>query len=297
MADFVGNRNRSVASAQPAADTRLIAIRSTLEKGKAEFQKILSRVCTPDEMIRLALTACVQNQKLLDCGKDARGIASIAIAILKAGAMGMRCDGFQGYLVPFWNKGGFMECVFMPGYRGWITLINKHEDARGFQAAVIKENDEFDYEYGSEAFLKHKPAMKERGDVIGTWAGCSFKDGFVFRVMSLEEIEKRREASRSKDDGPWVSWYEEMCIKTAVHNLAKFAPMGQHIERAITLDSKDDAGLLTKEEIVFNYGGDKEAPALPEPQADLQAIPEVKQPDKAPAGQLFDGGDKSYPGK
>jgi hypothetical protein len=62
-------------------------------------------------------------------------------------------------------------------------------------------------------------------------------------VMTVEEIEKTRAVSRSKDDGPWVQWWGEMARKTVAKRHAKVLPMSNDARAALARDDEAD-GLL-----------------------------------------------------
>src|SRR5690606_11267902 len=126
------------------------------------------------------------------------------------------------------------ECQFVIGYKGMIDLARRSGNIESIYAQVVKENDEFEYQYGLEPDLKHKPAMKDRGKTIGAYAVAKFKDGgYQFEFMSVDEIEKRRKRSAAKDSGPWVTDYDEMCMKTVIRHMFKYLPISIEIMRQV----------------------------------------------------------------
>jgi recombination protein RecT len=103
-------------------------------------------------------------------------------------------------------------------------------------AQVVYENDHFVVSYGFDEDVTHNPPPldKERGKPIGAYATAVLKDGSrLLEVMSLEEINKVRNVSRSKDRGPWVDWWSEMARKTVMRRLSKRLPMSTDLEEEV----------------------------------------------------------------
>ena len=59
--------------------------------------------------------------------------------------------------------------------------------------------DDWAYELGDTPHIKHRPALENRGKPILAYSVAQFRDGTLSRdVMTVAEIEKRREVSRSQ---------------------------------------------------------------------------------------------------
>jgi putative phage-type endonuclease len=110
-----------------------------------------------DRIARLALTVVRQDPKLAECSPE-----SFAGALLTASALGLE-PGVNGeaYLVPTRR-----ECTLIVGYQGYAKLFWQHPLAKHLDAQAVHANDEFDYAYGLEPYLTHKPAKGDRGPVI-----------------------------------------------------------------------------------------------------------------------------------
>lgn len=97
------------------------------------------------------------------------------------------------------------------------------------QAQCVYENDEFEYELGLEPKLVHKPALKDRGNLILVYALWKAKNGgFGFEVMSKEDIDihvRKYSQSFSSSYSPWKTNYEEMAKKTVIKKCLKYAPL------------------------------------------------------------------------
>ena len=77
--------------------------------------------------------------------------------------------------------------------------------------------------------------------------------------MSLEQIEKVRSVSRSKEKGPWVDWWDEMARKTVMRRLAKRLPMSTDLEEQVF--AKDETLNADKPALTVIEHKEPEAPA------------------------------------
>lgn len=230
------------------ADPRYSKMRGMLDVAKPQIAQIVCRAMSPDDLTRLCLNATCKSPDLLKCMEDQRGIASIGLALMKAAAMNLRPDGRNGHLIPFWNNKGFMECQFFPDYKGLVKLICLSPKVATVNGAAVRENDLFEFEYGSNEFVRFVPAKANRGKLIATFAYYKTPTNQTcFRVLWAEEVLKRR--SSAKTQAIWNAWEEEMWTKTGLHHLAKVAPLGEDFERAISIDELDESGVLTEEDL------------------------------------------------
>ncbi len=211
-------------------------LRAYLESGKLEIEKSAAARVDPDHLIRLVLTAATKTPKLLNCTME-----SISLALLTATQLGLEPNGYHAHLVPFGD-----QCQLIPDYKGLVKLAYRAPNITGMHAAPIYENDSFEYGYGTDSnhFLRHKPTIKDRGELIGAYAVAKTNVGSdLFVVMGKEDIEKRRKASKSSGhkDSPWKLWTPEMYIKTAIKALAKLLPLGEKVEAVIAHENKIEA--------------------------------------------------------
>src|SRR2546430_446359 len=111
---------------------------------------------------------------------------------------------------------------------------------------TVHANDEFDYQYGTAAFLRHKPSTNDRGDVKGYYAIAKLKGGgTVFYYLSKENAlahGQKHSKTFSKKDGkfydasPWAKEFDAMAMKTALIHLAKKLPLSVEVQRVIQAD-------------------------------------------------------------
>ena len=204
----------------------------------------LPRGMTADRMARIALTEMRRTPKLLECS-----IASLSGAVMQCAQLGLE-PGPMGlaYLIPYKTV-----ATFQLGYKGVLALTWRSDLISSVQAEVVYEGDHFEFAYGIPPKLEHVPAAERDPDAapthvyaaIGTTSG-----GWIFRVMSFEEIEKHRNLySKAKGDSPWSTAWDEMACKTVLIRTCKRAPISAETHRAISLDDLATSGIPQRIEV------------------------------------------------
>lgn len=203
---------------------------------KPQIEAALPSVITTERFTRMALTAVSSNPKLANCTPK-----SFMGALMNAAQLGLEPNTplGQAYLIPYKIK-GVDEVQFQIGYKGMIDLAHRSGEFKNIEARVVCENDEFEYEYGLEPKLVHKPAMKDRGKPIYYYAVFTLVNGgFGFEVMSKEEINmhknKYSQAAGSKYS-PWSTNFDDMAKKTVLKRVLKYAPIRTEFARKINND-------------------------------------------------------------
>lgn len=257
-----------------------------LEQMKGEIARCLPSHLTPDRMARIAMTELRKTPKLQECDP-----MSFIAAIMQASQLGLE-PGIMGscYLIPFFNsKLGKFECTFMPGYRGFLDLARRSGQIKSLVARAVYENDVFEYEYGLEERVTHKPAMDERGELKAVYAVALLKDGgHQFEVMSKSEIEAVRQKSQGKNAGPWTEYYDEMARKTVVRKLFKWLPCSVEMQKAVSLDELQEVGkqnikAAASEEFDMDFVIDAETGEVTEMPKDAGALNDLIAKNKAKA--------------
>lgn len=224
-------------------------IRSVIKKSVKELGRVLPAHMNPERLARIALTNIRLVPELQKCTPE-----SFLGALFTAAQIGIEPIAGRAYILPYNNNrkqpdGSWRivkEAQFMIGYKGMAELFYRHEKAVQLDWAEVHANDEFDYEYGTEAFLKHKPALKDRGEVTMYWAMAKLQNGGKpFMVMSKDDcMEHGRKHSKTFDKksgqffdkSPWATNPDAMCLKTVLIQLAKLLPLSVELQRAIAAD-------------------------------------------------------------
>jgi len=60
--------------------------------------------------------------------------------------------------------------------------------------------------------------------------------------MSIGDVNKIRQRSKSRDNGPWVTDYEQMVRKTLIRRMANYLPMSIELQQAIQISDAQDEG-------------------------------------------------------
>lgn len=248
------NQLRQAASGQSnavaqAAEPKTIMGLLSDDKVKKQMALALPSHMTPDRLMRIAMTEVRKVPKLATCE-----ITSFMGAIMQLAQLGLEPGAALGhaYLLPFdvnkkvgnqWVKDR-TDCQLIIGYQGMIDLARRSGQIISLSARSVHANDDFRYEYGLEETLHHKPAEGERGDLTHVYAVAKLVGGGVqFEVMSKADIIKIKDTSKAKNNGPWVSHFDEMAKKSVIRRLFKYLPVSIEITRAVVLDERADAGL------------------------------------------------------
>lgn len=224
------------------------SLQELVTKSAKELGKALPEHMRPERLVRIALTNVRMNPELGKCTP-----ASFLGALFTAAQIGIEPVAGRAYILPFNNNrkvGGewkqVKEAQFILGYKGVAELFYRHEKAVELSWSEVCEHDEFEYEYGTDAFLKHKPAIKMRGPVIAYYVVAKLQNGGKpFMVMSKDDcMDHGRKHSKTYDKktgefygaSPWATNPDAMCLKTVLIQLAKLLPLSVEVQRAIEAD-------------------------------------------------------------
>jgi recombination protein RecT len=181
--------------------------------------------------------------------------------------------------VPFNNrKTGRKEVQLIPGYRGLLDLARRSGEILSVDARVVREGDTFDYAFGLDPVLRHRPADNPERPITHVYAVIRLKGGGAqFDVLTHKEVEAVRAQSRASKDGPWVSHWPEMAKKTVLKRALKLAPMSVEAHTAVALDELAEAGVPQELDLVVDtHTGEvlEETPTATPLQQLTQTLPE-----------------------
>lgn len=253
-------------TAPPPAPT----IAQVITRMQGEIARALPKHMDADRMARLALTVVRRTPKLAECTP-----ASFAGALLTAAALGLEPGvNDEAYLVPYEDRrAGIVECQLIIGYKGLTKLFYQHPMARHIDAQVVYEHDTFDYQYGTNPYLAHKPARGDRGVVECYYAVASLSNGAsAFVVLSPEDVKALRQGKVGPDPkfkaGDPMHWLER---KTAIRQLVKLLP------KSVTLAAAVEADERTGTDLRRNPVAEIEATQAPQIEADVTDWAEVEE--------------------
>lgn len=236
-------------------------IKDYIQSMEGEIKKALPTVMTPERFTRIALSAVSNTPQLAECTP-----ASFLGALMNAAQLGLEPNTplGQAYLIPFRNnKKGITECQFQIGYKGLLDLAYRSGEIKNIEAHVVYENDEFDFEFGLENRLKHKPALNGKGKT--QWVYAVFRmvnGGYGFEVMSMDDVKShanRYSQSANSSYSPWSTNFEEMAKKTVIKKVLKYAPLKSEFSKAVSVDGtikndiSEDMSLIENDYIETDY--------------------------------------------
>ncbi len=223
-------------------------IKTFFESQKGTLAAVLPKHVSADRMLKIALGAMRTTPKLMNCTLE-----SLLGGVVQCSQLGLEPNTPLGhaYLIPFDNrKKGITEVQIVLGYKGLIDLSRRSGQVVSIAAHEVCENDKFDYAYGLDERLDHRPAMDDRGRVIAFYAVAKLKDGgHAFEVMSRAQVEKIRDESqnykfaRDKSSTVWGQHFVEMGRKTVLRRLFKYLPVSIEMATAAALDDLNARGV------------------------------------------------------
>jgi len=223
------NLRNTVATQQTRQENAPVSIATFIQQMQPEIARALPAHLDANRISRIILTVVHKTPKLMDCTRD-----SFAGAILTAASLGLEVGNGEAYLVPYGK-----ECQFIPGYLGLAKLFWQHPLAKHLDAQPVYELDDFDYAYGLDPFLRHKPSAEvERGQIICYYAVAKLTTGasafVVLTPAQIKELRKGAEGPSGKIADP-MHWMER---KTCIRQLTKLLPKSSDFSHAIEADEQ-----------------------------------------------------------
>lgn len=237
-----------------ATETKALTIVERVEKSPAisqldeSAQSLIELL--PDEAAarrfrQVVVQALMKNPDLLDCTPS-----SVVRSVFEAAAMGLEPTGAYGgaHLVPYNVKVGDRyekQAQLIPDYRGVIQMVTRPDrngrpsDVLSIEARVVKEDDEFTYEEGSDAWVKHVPSLApDRSTKVTTHvyaiARLRASGNPMHDVMDRAAVERIQKRGKERGFSPWSSDWDEMAKKTVIKRLSKVLPVRPEV-RSILL--------------------------------------------------------------
>lgn len=245
MNESSSERLRAAATGQQLSKKEPTSFPQLLTAFKGQIAMALPKHISGDRMLRVALTAFRQNPRLADCEPKSVFAACVVGAQLglEPGILG------QAYLVPYKQKNGPLICQFIPGWQGLVDLVNRSGRASVWTGAVYK-GDEFEYEYGSNPHIHHKPSVEGGNEedpesllyvyAVGQVKGSDFP---VIEVQSNAKVRRHRDRYNKVGDSHYsYENFEQYARKVALMQVLKYMPKSIEMSNAITASYGADSG-------------------------------------------------------
>jgi len=222
--------------------TEVKSLEVMIKESAKELGKALPAHLNPERICRIALTCIRLNPKLATCTPS-----SFLGSLFVLAQLGLEPINGRAYLLPFRNNNtGQTEVQAIIGYKGLSDLFYHHGSSVSLDVHTVYENDDFSFEYGTNASLRHIPTHKARGGVIGYYAVAKLKEGgSVFKYMTYKDcLEHGQKHSKTYDKAnkcfysasPWHNEFDAMAKKTVLIQLSKTLPLSVEIQRVIQAD-------------------------------------------------------------
>lgn len=219
----------------PAAGGQ-VTIADLINRQRSEIARALPKHMDADRLARIAITTIKTVPTLMQCSSS-----SLLGALMLSAQTGMEPGPLgHAYLVPRKSRDRGWEVTWILGYKGIIELARRSGQIRSIEAREVCERDHFDYEFGLDEKLVHRPYMDgDRGPIVAFWGLAKFKDGgHYFLVMSKADVDKAKQRSDAgrNDKGPWATDYAAMGRKTVIRRMAPFLPLSPEQAQVIAHD-------------------------------------------------------------
>lgn len=214
------------------------------DRRKQQLAAVLPKIgITPERMLQVAFNAFNTTPKLLECTPQ-----SLFKSLVQCASLGLEPNTplGQAYLLPFKNnKTNSTDVQLIIGYKGFLSLSRRSGELRSMSSHVVYKGDQFEYKLGTDEKIDHVPCGEtDDNKITHAYAVANFKDGgYAFEVMTISQIKSIQKRSKSSGVGPWVTDFAQMCRKTVIRRLMNYLPLSIEIQRAVAVDSQNEAGV------------------------------------------------------
>lgn len=242
MAVNTSNARNALAQRAQGTPTKGETVMDLIKRMEPALKQALPKQISADRFARIAMTAVRNNPNLQKCNP-----LSFLAALMQSAQLGLEPNTplGQAYIIPYGN-----EAQFQLGYQGMLTLAHRTGEYQQIYAMAVHANDDFEYEYGLEPKLLHKPSGIPVDEPTHYYAVYRLVNGgYGFAVMSRQEVEMHRDRfspSAKRGSSPWKTDFDAMALKTVLKKALKYAPksvefaVGVSADETIKVDIADD---------------------------------------------------------
>lgn len=222
----------------PAAKTQQDGIAHMLQRAWPRIEAVMPKHMSAERLYQIALSAINTTPRLAECDPS-----TILSCVMKCSALGLEPSAVDGlgraYILPYRSKQG-MQAQLIIGYKGMLDLARRSGEIKDISARAVYEGDEFEYSFGLDESLHHRPAAREHKEgerPTHVYMVAHFKDGGHYMdVMTAQEVEAVRKRSKAANNGPWVTDYEAMAKKTVIRRAFPYLPASIEAQTAAASD-------------------------------------------------------------
>ena len=137
------------------------------------------------------------------------------------------------------------DCTFIADYRGLVKLAYQSGFVKDINYGAVFPEDDFDYQNGTDPFIKHISHTDEEIPQNMTHAYCVVRlstGGCVFSVMTKKQVDgvKNQSKSGSSQYSPWNKHYIAMALKTVIKRALKTIPKSATLQKALAIEAVTD---------------------------------------------------------
>lgn len=247
---------------------------------EAQISRALPSLIKPEVFMRASLTAFNKNPGLAKCTQG-----SFMSCLLSLAQWGLLPDGRNAHLIPYGE-----ECTLVLDYKGLVELAMRTGKIARIHADKVCDKDIFVVNRGK--IEKHEVNYREpRGKAYAYYVIIEFKDGSEkAEVMTTEDVEAIRKRSRSGNNGPWKTDFDEMAKKTVFRRASKWISLSAELIEALSrdddiIDIEPSAGAKPSAEQLFGASG---AAPKKDPVPVATTVSDANPPAATPAGAVGD---------
>ncbi|MFP2768076.1 recombinase RecT [Oceanisphaera sp. KMM 10153] len=253
---------------------------------KQGIYSLLPAHVTPEVFVRAAAVAMAKNPDLADADPG-----TVIMALSDCAKDGLIPDNREAALVVYNSKmkrngqdTWVKKAQYLPMVDGVLKRARQSGQIEVIAGKAVFDGDEFDYwmdENGEH--INYRPKLVGRGEFILSFAFAKLKSGeLIVEVMTKEEVDRVRGASKGGQYGPWKDWYDRMAVKSALHRLARRLPNASELmdmlERGQVMDFHKEKDVTPPARPAATIDHLKAAiDGKPEPQAGAEPEPQWSQ--------------------
>ena len=215
-----------------------------------QFKPVIADYATreynQDAWLKTVMMCLMESDELQKCMTTPAGQASLIHALRYAAGTGLSLNPQEGKaaLIAYSGK---VEYQVMKG--GMIELAMASGKVEFITSDIVYAGDDFSIEKtmnGDE--YRFKPALRDRGDVLGYFAALKMTDSVTHvKWIDIATMEIHRDKSGkgvSNQNSAWKKSFDGMSIKTVLKALLRSLEISPDLTTAVVSDDKFEAGAV-----------------------------------------------------